>query len=221
MLNVLGKSISNEFLEEIHAKFKIIDDNKEMLDKLTRENDKIMNELQYAKNELLNVLTVQLDAIKHRKFLTLSEFLYPEKMYPALQGKSIADDFIFLFYDSLKKIHILYPHEITALFIYKQVKTVDAANFRQFSEDTIRKDIEKIIAATKKYNWIVQLEKADSLHIVRKDGILIIPTFIYLFNGRKTHSKMKINNVLVFRRTEETKQLFKTRDLILTIMQLK
>ena len=219
MLKVLKSNFEEEIMEEINSSFIKIDKNKESISNLSRKNDKIYSDLSLTKAELLKYLTIKLDNLKSKHFLTLSEFLYPEKTYNEMNGKNIRDDFIFLFYDSLNKIHVLYPDDISALFIYKQVKKVDANNFRNFTEDNIRKDIEKVWNTTKRFNWISSLEKSDSLRILRKDGILIIPTFIYLSNGRKTHSKMKINNCFIFRRTPETKKLFEMRDLILKILQ--
>ena len=219
MLKILKTNFEGEIMEEIRTSFEKIEKNKESMENLSRKNDKIYSDLSLTKTELLKYLTIKLDNLKSKHFLTLSEFLYPEKSYNEMNSKKIREDFIFLFYDSLKKVHVLYPDDISALFIYKQVKKVDANNFRQISEDNIRKDIEKIWNTNKRFNWISSLEKADSLRIVRRDGVLIIPTFIYLSNGRKTHSKMKINNCFVFKRNTDTKQLFEMRDLILKILE--
>jgi len=216
MDKVIEDAFPNTFVE-ITDKINKINKNREKIKRLLSQNDKSILQLRYTKKELVGILTTRLEAIKRKKFLSLTEFLYPEKMYPEMINKSIADDFLFLFTDSAKNSNTLHPFEISALYIYSEISAEEPSNFKQYSEEEVRKGIDM----TKKHNWIVQLENADSLRIVRKDGVLVIPTFTYLLNGRKSHSKMKINNVIVFKRNEDTEELFKLRDIILSIMRLK
>lgn len=219
MLNIIKADLEGENLKLMKDLFENIENGETSVEKSLRQIDRDKAQLEVIRQELLKVLTIKLDTIKSKHFLTLSEFLYPKRLYTELNRKLIKKDFLFLFYDSLKKVHILHPEDVTALFIYKRMKKVDAENIKNYTETYLRKSIEKLMNAKAKHNWMGSIEKADSLYILRQDDVLIVPTFIYLINNRRTHSKMKINNCYVFKRTGDTERLFFLRDAILKIFE--
>ena len=71
MLKVLKSNFEEEIMEEINSSFIKIDKNKESISNLSRKNDKIYSDLSLTKAELLKYLTIKLDNLKSKHFLTL------------------------------------------------------------------------------------------------------------------------------------------------------